>query len=150
MYSDSTYDSTAIVALLGACFLFIVILYAITAFPMMKIFQKAGAPAVAAWVPFWNYWVFFEVAGMKGFWGLLPLLSIIPGVNFIAIPATTVFMTIAAYNIALGFRKDSPALWTVLYFFLAPVWLWILALNGDRWQTVRGTNAILFQEEKYQ
>lgn len=131
-------------------FAIFIVTYAINAFGLMKLYEKVpGVPKVAAWVPFWNSWVLFEIGGLKGWYSLLTLAGFIPVIGWIGSIAGIVLMVIAAHNIAKGFRKESPAIWTVLFFFLPIVWYYILGFDKSTWQGVAGTNPTLFQEPKY-
>lgn len=46
-------------------------LYVWTAMALAAVFRKADRPASRAWVPVWNLWTLFELAGMKGWWSLV-------------------------------------------------------------------------------
>lgn len=91
---------TAMMAGFGL-FIFIlsIALYVFFGIAMGKMFKKAGIPAWAAWVPFYNSWKFLE---MGSFNGALILLSLIPGVGALIVSIITI---ISAYRIGLKFAK---------------------------------------------
>lgn len=142
------YTDPASVAASGAALLliaaFVIITYVIYAFGLMKLFEKVeGVPKWAAWVPFYNTWTFLEIGGIKGFWALFTL---IPYVGAVLVSIMTL---IASYNIGKGFRKESPGLWTVFFFFLPLIWVYVLAFNKDTWLGLEGTNPVAYSEPKY-
>ena|GEM_PF-2136638 len=109
-------------------FVMIAVFYAVYAFLLGRIFQKAGVEAWKAWVPVYNAWTFLELGGQKGFWAILAL---IPGLGIV----TAVFMIIAAYRIGLGFGKEG--WWAAIYALLGIVWLAVLAFDSSTWQPQR-------------
>jgi hypothetical protein len=139
MYDTSTYETynsagtqisneTAVAVLLFTLIFSLVIgliVYAISAFLLGRIFKKAGVEAWKAWVPVYNMWVLLELGGQKGFWAVLAL---VPVVNIVSI----VFLIIAQYNIGLKLQKEG---WFVLLaIFLSPVWLIWLAFDKSTWE----------------
>lgn len=105
-------------------FIFIAVVYAVSAWLLGRIFKKAGVPSWVAWVPFYNNWKLLELGGQQGFWAIL---AILPLVNI----AAAVFMIIAMYNIGLKLGKSSLfVLWAI---FLPIVWLIWLALDKSTW-----------------
>ncbi len=60
-----------IVAALG--FTFIVVL---TIVAIWRVFEKAGKPGWAVFVPFYNAWILAEVGDQSGWWGIVLTLSI--------------------------------------------------------------------------
>lgn len=90
-YTYRTYDSSssaagagvAVAVLLFGLFLAFAF-YALFAFSLMKLFQKAGRKdAWAAWVPYYNNWVTAEVAGREGWWGLIPIMNLLAMFDFV-------------------------------------------------------------------
>lgn len=78
------YDSydNAIFAFMG---IYVIVLLVIAVFAiicMWKIFTKAGQPGWASIIPFYNYYVLFEIAWGNG---LLFLLLLIPAANFVVL-----------------------------------------------------------------
>lgn len=121
---------------IGGFFVFALLAYAVTAFFLMKIFEKAGVQdSWRAWVPVYNYMIFFKLGDLSpwlvlyGLGGAI-LLSWI-GIGFIFSIALYVFSALAAYRIGMKFGKEST--WVILYVFLAIVWMGILAFDKARW-----------------
>lgn len=105
-YATSTEDivqaheivlSGAATGLILFSLLTLTILTVVMLIAMGKIFKKAGRPAWAAWIPFYNTWVWYEVAGRPGWW---MILTGIPG-------AGVVLSIIAALDIAKKFNKST-------------------------------------------
>ena len=120
-------DADAAMAV-GAFLLFMIplllVAYAVSAFLLSRIFNKAGENAWKAWVPVYSNWVFLEIGGQKGFWAIL---AFIPILNIVAL----VFTLIAAVNIGKSLGKEG---WFVLlYFFVTIVWLIWLAFDDSKW-----------------
>lgn len=134
-YDDGAF-AAALLAMTGLMILFAIVIYVLTSFFMMKIFQKAGVQgAWRAWVPVYNMMVFFKLGDLSpwlvlyGFGGAI-LLSWI-GIGYLFSLALAVFSAIAAYRIGLKLQKE--AWWVVLYVLLSIVWLGILAFDRSRW-----------------
>lgn len=87
-YDSSPYSSSdaGIGAMFGVGFILFtlflgIILYVFFALVLMKIFQKAGRQdSWAAWVPIYNAWVTFEIAGRPGWWVLMGLIPFVGGI----------------------------------------------------------------------
>ncbi len=74
--------------------------YIFIAVCLQKIFQKAGREdSWAAWVPFYNFWVLFEIAGKPGWWSIIWL------VPFVGALILFVFMIIANIELSERFGK---------------------------------------------
>lgn len=101
------------------------IMYAVVAYLLGKVFEKMNIEPWKAWVPIYNSWTFLEAGG---FAGALALLTFVPFVGGIAV---LVLMAMAAARISEGFGKESA--WGILYFFLAPVWCGIIGLGSAQW-----------------
>jgi Family of unknown function (DUF5684) len=129
-YDSSSYSNVD-PAIIVFSLVFGLVLYAIFAFLLGKIFVKAGVESWKAWVPVYNQWAFLEIGGQKGWIVLLSLLSPIPLLGFIASLIVAVYSCIAAYNIGQGMGKDG--LWVVLYIFLPVIWLAVFALDSSRY-----------------
>jgi hypothetical protein len=128
-YDYSTATALVLTPAIIAMFIFIevivcLVIYAIYAFLLSRIFKKAGVKSWIAWVPFYNTWKLLELGGQQGFWAVL---SIIPIVNI----ASAVFMYIAMYHIGLRFGKSGT--WVILAIFLPIIWMAILAFNSSKW-----------------
>ena len=97
-----TTNSTAAAGLAIGLVLFILVFvlaaYIFFAICLMKIFKKAGRKdAWAAWIPVYNMWVYFEIAGRPGWWGLLSLIS----------PLNLILGIIGSIDLAKKFGKDA-------------------------------------------
>lgn len=131
-YSTTEVDSGTAMAFLGVSIVVGLVLYAVFAFFLSKIFKKAGEDAWKAWVPIYNQWVFLELGGQKGWIALLSLAGVIPLIGWIGSIVAFVFSCIAAYRIGLNLQKES---WfVVLYVLVAPVWIIWLAVDSSTWQ----------------
>lgn len=83
---EYSYDTTGTgggvgFALLGVIFLLAILSYIFFGFCMYKIFKKAGRDdAWAAFVPIYNTYVLFEVAGRPGWWVFLGFIPFFGGI----------------------------------------------------------------------
>lgn len=139
-YSDYGTTSGAEAALIGVVYLFIFLLsiagYLITAFLLMRIFDKAGVQGKwRAWVPIYNYLVFAKLGDFSP-WVLVALLvaSAIPILNFLAGLALVVALIMISYRVNAKFGREWPIL---LLFILGPLGQWIflaiLAFGSNPW-----------------
>lgn len=78
-YQSST-SSGALAAFIGAYFLFILIIWAISVAGMWKTFEKAGKPGWAAIIPIYNIIIMLEIVGKPMIW---ILWLILPCTNFV-------------------------------------------------------------------
>lgn len=105
-YSTSTDAVSGGSAALGAglflfIFLFGIAIYLFFSFCLMKIFKKAGrTDAWAAFVPIYNMYVYFEVAGRPGWWAFLAFIPFVGGV------ISLVTSIIASLDMAKSFGKE--------------------------------------------
>lgn len=105
-YSTSTDAVSGGTAALGAgLFLFIILfglfIYLFFSFCLMKIFKKAGRKdAWAAFIPIYNMYVYFEVAGRPGWWAFLAFIPFVGGV------ISLVTSIIASLDMAKSFGKE--------------------------------------------
>lgn len=96
-----------------------------------KIFTKAGREGWISIIPFYNTWTLAEIVGKPGWWGLLPLLMVIPIINFIAwIPVMVVFVIIAI-ELAKSFGKDP--VFALLLIFVSVVGYPMLAFGDAKY-----------------
>lgn len=103
---------------------FALIFYAISAFLLGKLFQKAGEPQWIAWVPIYNTWKILELGGQQGFWAIL---GFIPFVNIIAL----IYLYVAMYYIGKKLGKED---WFVLLAIFVPIiWLIWLGYDDSKW-----------------
>jgi hypothetical protein len=124
-YSDPTYSTAAIFGQLA----FYVIFYLYYSFTLSRIFDKMGIEPWKAWVPVYSSYIFLQAGRQAGFWAVI---SLIPFFGIFSV----IFMTMAAHDINKGFGKGAG--YTVLYFFLSPVWLGIFAFGRDEYNDDAG------------
>ena len=90
---------------------------------MWKTFTKAGKPGWASIIPFYNFYVMFEIVGRPGWW---LLLLFVPFVNFVV-------YILLAIDMAKSFGKD--ALYGILLLWLiAPVGYLMLGFSDAEYQ----------------
>lgn len=89
-----------------------------------KIFKKADIEPWRAWVPFYNFWIMFELGNQPGW---LAILLAIPGVNVFA----GVFLYIAMFYIGKKLGKEDA--FVLIAIFASPVWLIWLAVDKSKW-----------------
>lgn len=71
MESGNSGGGIIIAAIMGLIW-FVVMVVMIAS--LWKIYVKAGKPGWACLIPFYNMWVFAEICGKEGWWGLLCLI----------------------------------------------------------------------------
>jgi uncharacterized membrane protein YoaK (UPF0700 family) len=103
---------------------FTLILYAVYAWLLGRVFAKAGISKAIAWIPFYSNWKLLELGDQQGFWAVL---TIIPIVSYVSL----VFTYIAMYRIGLKLGKEG--WWVVLAIFVPIVWIAILAFDKSTW-----------------
>lgn len=142
MSSDYYSDGASVAIILATAFVFILIgiaLWVITSFFMMKIFEKAGVQGKwRAWVPIYNSMIFSKLGDLSPWLVLIAigaslLLSWVPVLGWVISIASYLILLAAAWRVGLKLQKE--AVWVILYFFLAPVWLGINAFDRSRWNT---------------
>ncbi len=106
-----TYTTTAegegfFAALAGLFFLWIV-LYVVGVIALWKVFEKAGVEGWKAIIPIYNFWVYMEIAGKPGWWGLIGLTGIIPVIGWIGSLVAIVLWVLASLELAKAFGKDT-------------------------------------------
>ncbi|WP_106816114.1 DUF5684 domain-containing protein [Microbacterium timonense] len=141
MYDDDYGVGVALAWLFFLPFLllFIVAAYVIGSWFLMKIFDKAGVQGRwRAWVPVYNTLIFVKLGDLNPWWllvlwgggivlGWVPVLGTLIGL------AAFLYTMLAAWRVGLKLQKE--AVWLILYFFLAIVWLGINAFDRSRWNT---------------
>lgn len=139
-YSYSSTDvspaagAAVMTAVLLVCIIGFLVIYAVVAFFLSRVFKKAGVESWKAWVPVYNTWVTYELGGQAGWW---VILSLIPVVNIVA----AVFLYIAMYNVGLKLNKSGAfVLWAI---FLPLVWYIWLALDKSRWNPTVGAPSLI-------
>jgi hypothetical protein len=141
------------------------LIYAVRAWLLGRLFHKAGVGRWKAWLPFFNLWKFFNLGGRNGLWLLLGCvagLSALLGYGVIGIfnidnpgPLTPISLAAAAigllylygfisaaYNIQKKLGKSGPFLLLGLIQLIAPLWLWLLALDDSQWDDKKGRPAL--------
>ena len=82
MDQSTNTGTSAIAALFGAYFIFVLIVAVILIIGFWKIFTKAGQPGWAAIIPIYNIIVLLEIIGRPTWW---IILCLIPCVNIVAL-----------------------------------------------------------------
>jgi hypothetical protein len=95
-----------IMALMGAYFFFILIIWLITVIGMWKMFEKAGKPGWAAIIPIYNIIVMLEITGHPIWW---LIMLFIPFVNII-------FSIMLLHALSKSYGQDVGT--TLLFLFL--------------------------------
>ena len=111
----------------------LVFAFAITGLMWMGVFTKAGKPAWAAYVPFYNYWIVItEIVGRPAWWFWLflggTLLSAIPLVGLLLAIGLLVLWIFIMNDVSKSFGKDTG--WTVGLVLLPIVFLPILGYGS--------------------
>lgn len=116
-------------AMLGVVLLLSVVGYVLTALGLMQFFKKAGKPAWAAWVPFYNYYVMTEIAEVPTYWFWIliasVLLSFIPLVGI----ATIVAVVYITHNFLQKYGKDVGH--TILAVLFSPIYFPVVGYSKD-------------------
>ncbi|MDF2554416.1 MAG: hypothetical protein K0R60_311 [Microbacterium sp.] len=143
LYYDDSSGAAAAVAfflILIPLFLFLAVVgYVITAFFLMKIFEKAGVQGKwRAWVPVYNALVFAKLGDVSP-WVMLgafvagSVLSNIPVIGFIFALLPIAVMVMAGWRIGAKLNKE----WYYLLLWILGIgyyiWLGILAFSKERW-----------------
>lgn len=131
--TTTTIDTAQAVAMgigiLIAAAIITLLMYAIVAIFLGKLFKKAGIPAWQAWVPVLNNWKLFEIGGKPGFWAVL---AVVPVLNIVS----AIFGIIAMHNINLKLRYDAGM--TVLAVLVPLVWFIIVGTSSHTWDDSLG------------
>ncbi|HET8928490.1 MAG TPA: proline-rich domain-containing protein [Microbacterium sp.] len=113
--------------------------YVVGAWFMMKVFEKAGVQGKwRAWVPIYNSMIFFKLGDLSP-WLILILMGAgivlgwVPVLGWLIWLAAFLLSMMAAWRVGLKLQKE--AVWLILYFFLALVWMGINAFDKSRWNT---------------
>jgi hypothetical protein len=100
-------EATGLLALIGAYFAFVFVVWIVAVIALWKVFVKAGVEGWKSLIPFYNGWVLMEIAGKPGWWALVGLGGIIPVLGFIASIASIVLWILAALELGKAFGKDT-------------------------------------------
>jgi len=140
MYQDDAIFWAVFAAMAGFIVFIAIAVYVIGSIFMMKIFDKAGVVGKwRAWVPVYNYMVFFKLGDLSpwlvlytlGGCLILGLIPVVNGLSGLLALAFHVAAALAAYRIGLKLGKEP--VWVVLFVLLELVWLGILAFDKSRW-----------------
>jgi hypothetical protein len=122
---------------LGAIFLFFgLLLYLFYGYCLGRIFQKAGKPLWAGFIPIYNLVVWIEIIGKPMWWVAVALAAFIIGpwipiIGFLAPWAVTIYLSI---ELAKAFGKDTT--YGVLLGIFGFVMLPVLAFSDAQYQGV--------------
>ncbi len=119
-YEMMPMEETGLIAFIMAYFLFIIVAYLFYGFCYGKIFEKAGKPLWAGFVPIYNLMVLLEIVGRPLWWIVLILL--VPVVNLIV-------LVVLCMDLAKSFGKDS--VYGILIVLFSFVMLPIMAFSND-------------------
>lgn len=107
------------IAFLGAYFLVVLAIYVAAGFCLGKVFEKAGRPLWAGFVPIYNLVVIMEIVGRPTWW---VVLFLVPFVGFI-------MAFIVNIDLAKSFGKTAG--WGVLLTFFSIIMLAIMAFSDE-------------------
>jgi len=147
-----------------------IIVYVVRAWLLSRIFKKAKVSRWKAWVPIVNEWnylkiggrsggnVFFGIGGSlllsigmvsQGYFSIDKTLVMAPVLCIITLVLAITCLVIYAYKIIASTwniqKKLGKSGWFIILFFInliAPLWLWILALDGSKWNDKKGIPSI--------
>jgi hypothetical protein len=130
--------------------LVVALAYAINALLFSRLLKKAGQPIWKAWLPFVNLWTYFKIGGLKGEQALWLVGAIAAAAS--AVVVNNAEMALALYTVAAGLMamflvvyvlagvniqaklgKPLPFIFLAVVNLIAPLWLWILALDYSKW-----------------
>jgi hypothetical protein len=134
------YNTGAIFGLLVIWFVFVVVLYVLTAIFLRKLFEKAGvANPNVAWIPVYNILVFAKLGDVNPLAylaavGAAAVLSWIPVLGWIIALAPAAAFIMAAYRVNLKLQKD-PVPFTIFAALLSLIWVAVVAFGSGVWNT---------------
>lgn len=127
---DFTMDETTGLGMLMAMgavfFIFSIALYLFIGFCLGKVFEKAGKPLWAGFIPIYNVIVLIQIVGRPIWWIALYLAALIPFVGGLVCIAITIILCI---DLAKSFGKDT--LWGVLTALFSIIMIPIMAFSND-------------------
>lgn len=98
-------DSTeSLMAVLNGLSWFSLVLWVVVIVALWKVFAKAGRPGWAAIIPFYSTWVWAEIGGKPGWWGLVAILAIL--VPFLGAIVSIVLIILISLGVAKNFGKS--------------------------------------------
>lgn len=120
-------DAATVSAIVMSSLIISLVIYIIYGFVLGKVFQKAGRPLWAGFVPIYNCWVLFEIGGKPGWWVLLNFIPFVGQIIFL------VMSIIVAIEVAKRFDHSTAfgviGLW--LFSFIGFI---ILAFDSSKYQ----------------
>jgi hypothetical protein len=133
-YYDASAQLAAFIFLFVFWLIFAVGFYVLSAWFLMKIFDKAGVQGRwRAWIPIYNFMIFLKLGDLSPWLILVGIGAVIPFIGFLFSLAAFVITLLAAWRVGQKLQKE--AVWLILYFFLSIVWLGINAFDKSRWNT---------------
>ena len=167
---NSVWDATTWTAFWGGMTFGCIVIYAVRAWLLSRIFKKAGVPRWKAWVPIINEFNYLKLGGRSGgnvFWGIggfillymglyarevyvaestaIAAAVICPVAIVLAVASLVIYvykMIASTWNIQ---KKLGKAGWFIILYFInliAPLWFWILALDKSKWNDKKGVPRI--------
>ena len=134
-YSTSTNSATGAIFGFGVIIAIIIIIlvsYLFFGFCLMKIFKKAGRQdAWAGFVPFYNMYVYFEIAGRPGWWVFLGLIPLVGGI------ISVITSILGSIDLAKSFGKEVG--FGILLAILPIIGYPMLAFGGAQYQGPAGS-----------
>lgn len=137
--------SASVAALIGFILVFALVFlllllatYIVSALALYKLFRRAGLPTpAAAWVPYWNTWLLYELGGQHGAWVLLGLVGFVGAIPIVG-PILTVAATVVLFvinifvviNVNKATGRDSGG-WHVFGSLLFPIWMWVVGFSAN-------------------
>lgn len=138
--------------------LVILLAYVVNSLLLGRVFKKAGFSYWRAWVPVVRDWTFFKAGAYKGtniFWGIGAVCAYIAMTLFASVNQMTLAYVASGICIGLGIvyiifyiaavisvqkKLGKPLPFVILYFInlVAPLWLWILALDNSKYSAKKG------------
>lgn len=119
--SNDSQSAGLLFAVVAFYLVFVVVFYFVFAFILSRVFKKAGRPAWEAFVPVYQYWVLFEIAGKPGWWSLFFIGAFIPIIGFIPSIIYAVFLLLASLEMAKRFNRSAT---------FGVIGLWLFSLIG--------------------
>jgi len=138
--------------------LVVLLVYIVHSLLLGRVFKKAKMGYWRAWVPIVRDWTFFKAGGYSGmhiFWGVCAVAIYVVSALFISAGLDTVFFIASGISLGLGIvycifyiaaiislqkKLGKPLPFVILYFInlVAPLWLWILALDNSKYNAKKG------------
>jgi hypothetical protein len=119
--SNDSQSAAVIFAFIAFYLVIVVVFYFVFAFILSRVFKKAGRPAWEAFVPIYQYWVLFEIAGKPGWWSLFFIGGFIPLIGFIFSIVFLVFLLLVSLEMAKRFNRSTA---------FGVIALWLFSLIG--------------------